>query len=139
MDPQPARLDPDYRLRRRLVCTPSAFAAAHPLGRPSLLAPAGRAPAGHQPADPPRLRSLPSSRICHRLNRLIQGQLFVGNSMPARLMDMLGEAGTGPNRVMTNRGASGIDGLIATAFGFSQCSDEPTTLLLGDLSALHDL
>ena len=40
---------------------------------------------------------------------------------------------------MTNRGASGIDGLIATAFGFSLSSDEPTTLLLGDLSALHDL
>ena len=45
---------------------------------------------------------------------------------------MLGEAGMGPNRVMTNRGASGIDGPIATAFGFSQCSDEPTTPLLGD-------
>ncbi|MNQ93982.1 2-succinyl-5-enolpyruvyl-6-hydroxy-3-cyclohexene-1-carboxylate synthase [compost metagenome] len=59
--------------------------------------------------------------------------------MPARLMDMLGETGKGPSRLMTNRGASGIDGLIATAFGFSLSSDEPTTLLLGDLSALHDL
>jgi 2-succinyl-5-enolpyruvyl-6-hydroxy-3-cyclohexene-1-carboxylate synthase len=56
--------------------------------------------------------------VCHRLNQLIQGQLFVGNSMPARLMDMLGEVGKGPSRVMTNRGASGIDGLIATAYGF---------------------
>jgi 2-succinyl-5-enolpyruvyl-6-hydroxy-3-cyclohexene-1-carboxylate synthase len=81
--------------------------------------------------------------VCHRLNQLIQGQLFVGNSMPARLMDMLGEVGKGPSRVMTNRGASGIDGLIATAYGFAQSvppdSREPTTLLLGDLSALHDL
>ena len=81
--------------------------------------------------------------VCHRLNQLIRGQLFVGNSMPARLMDMLGEAGKGPSRVMTNRGASGIDGLIATAYGFAQSvqpgSNEPTTLLLGDLSALHDL
>jgi 2-succinyl-5-enolpyruvyl-6-hydroxy-3-cyclohexene-1-carboxylate synthase len=74
--------------------------------------------------------------VCHRLNQLIQGQLFVGNSMPARLMDMLGEVGKGPSRVMTNRGASGIDGLIATAYGFAQSvppdSREPTTLLLGD-------
>jgi 2-succinyl-5-enolpyruvyl-6-hydroxy-3-cyclohexene-1-carboxylate synthase len=59
--------------------------------------------------------------------------------MPARLMDMLGEAGKGPSRVMTNRGASGIDGLIATAYGFAQSSNQPTTLLIGDLSALHDL
>ncbi|MFR9703842.1 2-succinyl-5-enolpyruvyl-6-hydroxy-3-cyclohexene-1-carboxylic-acid synthase [Aeromonas sanarellii] len=140
VDPQPARLDPDYRLRRRLVCTPSAFAAAHPLGRESH---PWHQLGAHQQGISQQIRAacdrFSELGICHRLNRLIQGQLFVGNSMPARLMDMLGEAGTGPNRVMTNRGASGIDGLIATAFGFSQCSDEPTTLLLGDLSALHDL
>ncbi len=58
-------------------------------------------------------------------------------------MDMLGETGKGPSRVMTNRGASGINGLIATAYGFSQSvpPDEPQAhrLLLGDLSALHNL
>ncbi|MFQ2177388.1 2-succinyl-5-enolpyruvyl-6-hydroxy-3-cyclohexene-1-carboxylic-acid synthase [Aeromonas veronii] len=143
VDPQPARLDPDYRLRNRLLCSASAFAAAHPVTT--------RAP-WHTLAE---LQHNASQQIaaacehfselgvCHRLNRLIEGQLFVGNSMPARLMDMLGETGKGPSRVMTNRGASGIDGLIATAYGFAQSieqdSDEPTTLLLGDLSALHDL
>ncbi|WP_447772847.1 2-succinyl-5-enolpyruvyl-6-hydroxy-3-cyclohexene-1-carboxylic-acid synthase [Aeromonas veronii] len=144
VDPQPARLDPDYRLRNRLLCSASAFAAAHPVTT-------AQAP-WHRLAE---LRHNASQQIaaacnrfselgvCHRLNRLIEGQLFVGNSMPARLMDMLGETGKGPSRVMTNRGASGIDGLIATAYGFAQSvepgSDEPTTLLLGDLSALHDL
>ncbi|TNI92415.1 2-succinyl-5-enolpyruvyl-6-hydroxy-3-cyclohexene-1-carboxylic-acid synthase [Aeromonas allosaccharophila] len=144
VDPQPARLDPDYRLRNRLLCSASAFAAAHPVTT-------AQAP-WHQLAE---LQHNASQQIaaacerfselgvCHRLNRLIEGQLFVGNSMPARLMDMLGETGKGPSRVMTNRGASGIDGLIATAYGFAQSiepgSDEPTTLLLGDLSALHDL
>lgn len=39
----------------------------------------------------------------------------------------------------TNRGASGIDGLIATACGVARHSGRPTTLILGDLSALHDL
>ncbi|MGL5091607.1 MAG: 2-succinyl-5-enolpyruvyl-6-hydroxy-3-cyclohexene-1-carboxylic-acid synthase [Aeromonas sobria] len=144
VDPQPARLDPDYRLRNRLLCSASAFAAAHPVTT-------AQAP-WHQLAE---LQHNASQQIaaacdrfselgvCHRLNQLIEGQLFVGNSMPARLMDMLGEPGKGPSRVMTNRGASGIDGLIATAYGFAQStrpgSDEPTTLLLGDLSALHDL
>ncbi|BCS50411.1 2-succinyl-5-enolpyruvyl-6-hydroxy-3-cyclohexene- 1-carboxylate synthase [Aeromonas jandaei] len=140
VDPQPARLDPDYRLRNRLLCSAGAFAAAHPVTAskapwhrlPALLQPVGQAIA----AACARFSEL---GVCHRINSLIEGQLFVGNSMPARLMDMLGKTGKGPSRVMTNRGASGIDGLIATAYGFAQSSNQPTTLLIGDLSALHDL
>ncbi|WP_421192140.1 2-succinyl-5-enolpyruvyl-6-hydroxy-3-cyclohexene-1-carboxylic-acid synthase [Aeromonas jandaei] len=140
VDPQPARLDPDYRLRNRLLCSAGAFASAHPVTAskapwhrlPTLLQPVGQAIA----AACDRFSEL---GVCHRINSLIEGQLFVGNSMPARLMDMLGETGKGPSRVMTNRGASGIDGLIATAYGFAQSSNQPTTLLIGDLSALHDL
>ncbi|MGL6264276.1 2-succinyl-5-enolpyruvyl-6-hydroxy-3-cyclohexene-1-carboxylic-acid synthase [Aeromonas jandaei] len=140
VDPQPARLDPDYRLRNRLLCNAGTFASAHPVTAskapwhrlPALLQPVGQAIA----AACDRFSEL---GVCHRINSLIEGQLFVGNSMPARLMDMLGETGKGPSRVMTNRGASGIDGLIATAYGFAQSSNQPTTLLIGDLSALHDL
>ncbi len=140
VDPQPARLDPDYRLRNRLLCNAGAFASAHPVTASNapwhrlatLLQPVGQAIA----AACDRFSEL---GVCHRINSLIEGQLFVGNSMPARLMDMLGETGKGPSRVMTNRGASGIDGLIATAYGFAQSSNQPTTLLIGDLSALHDL
>nr|WP_256353380.1 2-succinyl-5-enolpyruvyl-6-hydroxy-3-cyclohexene-1-carboxylic-acid synthase [Aeromonas sp. sif2416] len=143
VDSQPARLDPDYRLRRRLVCEPSAFTAAHPVNDQQ---PWHRL-AERQQSATQQIRAacdrFSELGVCHRLGSLIQGQLFVGNSMPARLMDMLGETGKGPSRVMTNRGASGIDGLIASAYGFAQSieqgSDEPTTLLLGDLSALHDL
>lgn len=143
VDPQPARLDPDYRLRNRLLCSASAFAAAHPVTTQApwhTLAELQHNASQQIAAACNRFSEL---GVCHRLNSLIEGQLFVGNSMPARLMDMLGETGKGPSRVMTNRGASGIDGLIATAYGFAQSlepgSDEPTTLLLGDLSALHDL
>lgn len=140
VDPQPARLDPDYRLRNRLLCSASAFAAAHPVStaqaRWHRLAELQHNASQQIAAACERFSEL---GVCHRLNSLIEGQLFVGNSMPARLMDMLGDTGKGPSRVMTNRGASGIDGLIATAYGFAQSSDQPTTLLLGDLSALHDL
>ncbi|TNI26834.1 2-succinyl-5-enolpyruvyl-6-hydroxy-3-cyclohexene-1-carboxylic-acid synthase [Aeromonas veronii] len=143
VDPQPARLDPDYRLRNRLLCSTSAFAAAHPVTTQAPWHTLAEQQHNASQQIAAACEHFSELGVCHRLNRLIEGQLFVGNSMPARLMDMLGETGKGPSRVMTNRGASGIDGLIATAYGFAQSlepgSDEPTTLLLGDLSALHDL
>lgn len=61
--------------------------------------------------------------------------LFVGNSSPIRDVDRF--AGTlRCERVFANRGASGIDGGIATACGIAKSS--PVTALLGDLSFLHD-
>ena len=66
--------------------------------------------------------------------------LFIGNSMPIRDMDRYGLAGTAEVRnVAANRGASGIDGLLATATGYALGLGSRTTVLLGDLSALHDL
>ncbi|MBL0592932.1 2-succinyl-5-enolpyruvyl-6-hydroxy-3-cyclohexene-1-carboxylic-acid synthase [Aeromonas veronii] len=143
VDPQPARLDPDYRLRNRLLCSASAFAAAHPATTQAPWHTLAKLQHNASQQIAAACEHFSELGVCHRLNSLIEGQLFVGNSMPARLMDMLGDTGKGPSKVMTNRGASGIDGLIATAYGFAQSiepgSDEPTTLLLGDLSALHDL
>lgn len=66
-------------------------------------------------------------------------QLFIGNSLPVRLYDMFAPIGCCAASTYTNRGASGIDGLIATACGVARHSGRPTTLILGDLSALHDL
>lgn len=78
--------------------------------------------------------------LCHQLNAQIKGQLFIGNSMPIRLLDMLGTTGVRPAHIYTNRGASGIDGLIATAAGVAKADPtQPTTVLLGDTSALFDL
>jgi 2-succinyl-5-enolpyruvyl-6-hydroxy-3-cyclohexene-1-carboxylate synthase len=68
-----------------------------------------------------------------------QQALFLGNSMPVRDMDMFA-APDGPQvPVSVNRGASGIDGNLASAVGFAVGLRRPTTLLIGDLSLLHDL
>lgn len=64
--------------------------------------------------------------------------LFPGNSLSIRLLDAAAEPGLG-QRCVTNRGASGIDGLVATAAGFARRYPGGVTLLLGDLSLLHDL
>ena len=67
--------------------------------------------------------------------------LFVGNSMPIRDLDMYaslsGQCGlTSP--VACNRGASGIDGVVSCAAGFAAGLRRPATLLIGDVSFLHD-
>ena len=67
-----------------------------------------------------------------------QGQLFVGNSLVVRLIDALSQLPAG-YPVYSNRGASGIDGLLSTAAGVQRASGKPTLAIVGDLSALYDL
>lgn len=62
---------------------------------------------------------------------------FIGNSLIVRLLDMTGELNQ--KRVYTNRGASGIDGLLATAVGVQLANNRPLLALLGDTSLLYDL
>ena len=65
--------------------------------------------------------------------------LLVGNSMPIRDADMHAASSESSLMVAVNRGASGIDGLIATAVGHARVTGKPTVALVGDLSLLHDL
>lgn len=77
--------------------------------------------------------------IINQLDKQISkdAPLFIGNSMPIRFADML--MNNNQAEVFTNRGASGIDGLLATAVGVAKNSQKTTTLLIGDSSFLYDL
>jgi 2-succinyl-5-enolpyruvyl-6-hydroxy-3-cyclohexene-1-carboxylate synthase len=63
--------------------------------------------------------------------------IFIANSMPIRDAEFFWK----PNNQQTipyfNRGANGIDGTLSTALGIAH-RNQPTVLLTGDLSLLHD-
>ncbi|WGW01348.1 2-succinyl-5-enolpyruvyl-6-hydroxy-3-cyclohexene-1-carboxylic-acid synthase [Vibrio sp. YMD68] len=63
--------------------------------------------------------------------------LFFGNSLFVRLVDMFSSIDS--FRVHTNRGASGIDGLVATSVGVQRASSTPMLVFIGDTSLLYDL
>lgn len=79
--------------------------------------------------------------VARTITRLIpkQHNLFLSNSLPIREIDMYGSTEGENGTIGSNRGASGIDGIIASAIGFANGTGKPTTLLIGDLAFLHDL
>ena len=68
-----------------------------------------------------------------------QGQLMLGSSNGIRDVDLAGQPTPGPHAtVFANRGLAGIDGTISTATGIAWGGRQETTLLVGDVTFLHD-
>jgi 2-succinyl-5-enolpyruvyl-6-hydroxy-3-cyclohexene-1-carboxylate synthase len=94
-------------------------------------------------------------RVIQDFNELFEGRVFIelagllpdgttlytGNSMPVRDLDTFFWCSEHRIRIMGNRGANGIDGVVSSALGASAGAqqNEPTVLVLGDLSFFHDL
>ncbi|PJG83851.1 2-succinyl-5-enolpyruvyl-6-hydroxy-3-cyclohexene-1-carboxylic-acid synthase [Caviibacterium pharyngocola] len=84
--------------------------------------------------------NLNEASLAHHIERVLpnNGILFLGNSLFVRLVDALTKLPEG-YPVYTNRGASGIDGLLATAAGIGIGANQPVVAMIGDTSALYDL
>jgi 2-succinyl-5-enolpyruvyl-6-hydroxy-3-cyclohexene-1-carboxylate synthase len=65
--------------------------------------------------------------------------LFVASSMPVRDIETFWPARADPPRVLCNRGANGIDGIVSSAFGAAADGPGPAVLLIGDVALAHDL
>ncbi len=135
------RLDPAAHRGRRLVAEVTDWLEMHPAEKRTswaqTLAPLSeqaRARVGQM------TEAFGEAQVASRLPQLLphQGQLFLGNSLVVRLVDALAQMPAG-YPVYSNRGASGIDGLLSTAAGVQRAVARPTLAVVGDLSALYDL
>ncbi|UOF90240.1 2-succinyl-5-enolpyruvyl-6-hydroxy-3-cyclohexene-1-carboxylic-acid synthase [Fodinisporobacter ferrooxydans] len=90
--------------------------------------------------DELKLEHWHEGKILSELTRQLpeHGILYVGNSMPIRDLDTFGLFQDREIRVLANRGANGIDGVVSSALGASTCG-QPLVLAIGDLSFFHDL
>jgi 2-succinyl-5-enolpyruvyl-6-hydroxy-3-cyclohexene-1-carboxylate synthase len=65
--------------------------------------------------------------------------LWVSSSMPIRDLEAYFPQSGKRIRVLANRGANGIDGVVSSALGAAIASGRPTWLVIGELALQHDL
>lgn len=65
--------------------------------------------------------------------------IMISNSLPVRDTDAFAGKSAKKINIFSNRGASGIDGIISTASGIKAADKNPTFLIIGDLAFYHDI
>jgi 2-succinyl-5-enolpyruvyl-6-hydroxy-3-cyclohexene-1-carboxylate synthase len=65
--------------------------------------------------------------------------LYVASSMPIRDAESFAPVRADGPRMLSNRGANGIDGTVSSAFGAAAAADGPVVLLIGDVALAHDI
>ncbi|MEA2249208.1 MAG: 2-succinyl-5-enolpyruvyl-6-hydroxy-3-cyclohexene-carboxylate synthase [Solirubrobacteraceae bacterium] len=68
-----------------------------------------------------------------------EATVFTASSMPVRDLETFWPVRDDPPRVLAHRGANGIDGTVAAAFGAAAAGGGPVVVHLGDVALTHDL
>ena len=81
------------------------------------------------------------SIVTSLLNKLTKNEhLFIGNSSPIRSFNKFTGKLKSNVKIFSNRGASGIDGVVSTALGISFMNNKSNNfLVIGDISFFHDI
>ncbi|HEX5192381.1 MAG TPA: 2-succinyl-5-enolpyruvyl-6-hydroxy-3-cyclohexene-1-carboxylic-acid synthase [Solirubrobacteraceae bacterium] len=87
---------------------------------------------GEEPSEP---------LVARRLGEWLDpgATLFCASSMPIRDLELYLPARVPLPRVLSNRGANGIDGTVSSAFGVAAAGEGPVVLLIGDVALAHDV
>ncbi len=98
---------------------------------------------GRQAGEAGEAGGLTEPSLAHRLVEALpdRATLVVSSSMPVRDVECFAGPRVHPLRVLANRGANGIDGVVSTALGVALAGGPgggPTVALVGDLAFLHD-
>jgi 2-succinyl-5-enolpyruvyl-6-hydroxy-3-cyclohexene-1-carboxylate synthase len=151
VDPGRGWRDPSRRAREVFAADPAAFATAlaHALSSGADPLPGwgerfGAAEAVAREAIDRHRASLRALNEANLFAELIEAApegtlLYVGNSLAIRNLDLFVSASERRLRVLANRGANGIDGLISSGLGASASAGTPALVVTGDLSFHHDL
>jgi 2-succinyl-5-enolpyruvyl-6-hydroxy-3-cyclohexene-1-carboxylate synthase len=65
--------------------------------------------------------------------------VWVSSSMPIRYVESYFPSSSKSIRFLSNRGANGIDGVVASAAGAAHATGRPTFVLIGEIALLHDV
>jgi 2-succinyl-5-enolpyruvyl-6-hydroxy-3-cyclohexene-1-carboxylate synthase len=99
------------------------------------------APSAAGATTPRSAAPLSEPRVAAELGARLPAEatLVVASSMPIRDVETFFPTRADPPRVLSNRGANGIDGTVSTAFGVAAAGDGPVVLLIGDVALQHDV
>lgn len=139
LDPEDGWQDPTASVTDRVTSgeLPALVEAADPAWRAAWLTGDAALPA----VRPVWAGELSEPLVAERTHAALERDdtLVVAASMPVRDLETFAAARDDPPRVLSNRGANGIDGTVSTAFGVAAASPGHTVLLCGDVALLHDL
>jgi 2-succinyl-5-enolpyruvyl-6-hydroxy-3-cyclohexene-1-carboxylate synthase len=143
LDPHGSWHDPDAVVGRRIAAPSGALLSRHDIrGEPEWLErwrAADRLAAGaiDQVLDDELTEPVVAARLAGWLPA--GATLYVASSMPVRDFESFQPVLEQPPRVLSNRGANGIDGTVSSAFGAAAAGEAPVVLVTGDVALAHDI